>query len=578
MKFLKKNNLSYPKIALIGILLVGVVLRFYNLSWGSVYPFHPDERNMADAIFRFSPTNLDPHFYAYGQFPLYLAYFTTKIILSLVKKKAVNQLTFTQAILALRFWSAVFSAATIYFGYLISRRLFSESKSAKPRVANDLTALIAPLFIAFTPGLIQAAHFGTTESILAFSLLATTYYSLKILEYPKFKYFLLTAICLGIALGSKISAIVFVAPLILASFFQFLKSRGLKNKFVIFVFSVICLALSCFLGILSSPYLVLAFKESRGTLLYEISVAQGTSPVFYTNQFLQTVPILFQFQKIFPYALGKTIFVFGVFGLVISIISIVIGRLKKKKNPDIIFLTSVFVLLGTFFTYFFSQAFLFTKWTRFMTPIFAFFPIFAAVFISQINKMSFPRRLKTLLPLLITLGITPGLIFSLIYSMPDIRFVASEWIYNNIPSGNQVFFDTGNVIDIPILPPESDVLKKFPNYNLKRISFDFYHLDQSPDLFPKLIESLVNSDYIFVPSRRIFFNYQRFPNKFPKTAKYYQLLFSGQLGFKPVAEFKRFTDENAEETFTVFDHPVIRIYKKVVDYTEEEYEALFEQN
>ena len=51
--------------------------------------------------------------------------------------------------------------------------------------------------------------------------------------------------------------------------------------------------------------------------------------------------------------------------------------------------------------------------------------------------------------------------------------------------------------------------------------------------------------------------------KYPILNKYYDDLFSGKLGFTKVAEFSAgLNDEQAEETWTVFDHPVIRIYKK----------------
>lgn len=530
---------------------------------------------MTDAVVRLSPTNLDPHFYAYGQFPLYLAYFPTRIILSLVGRKAVDQLTFLQAIFALRFWSAVFSSATIYVGYLISKKLFWGLKSTGDKISKKNLVLIAPLAVAFTPGLIQAAHFGTTESILAFSLFAVTYYSLEILENPKFKYFLLAAIILGFALGSKISAAIFLVPLILASLFQLLKLKGIKNKILIFLFSVTFLVLSLSLGILTSPYLILAYKESRGTLLYEISVAQGT-PVFYTNQFLQTTPILFQLQKIFPYAFGWPIFILGLVGFLASTILVLSGLLRRKKDKDISSVY-IFIILSAFLSYFFPQAFLFAKWTRFMTPIFPFFPIFAAIFLSRIfNKIKSSWGSNILFSLLIISCVAPGIIFFSIYFRPDIRFVASEWIFDNIPSGTRVLYDTGNVVDIPILPPQSQLHKKYPGYNLDHVSFDFYHLDQDTNLFPKLAESLETSDFIFVPSRRIFLNHLRFPEKFPKIARYYQLLFSGKLGFTKVAEFKRFNDEKAEETFTVFDHPVIRIYKKTVKLTKEGYENLFQ--
>jgi len=64
--------------------------------------------------------------------------------------------------------------------------------------------------------------------------------------------------------------------------------------------------------------------------------------------------------------------------------------------------------------------------------------------------------------------------------------------------------------------------------------------------------------------------------QYPLLTQYYSDLFSGALGFKQVAEFNsypklsffgktliEFPDEQAEETWTVFDHPVVRIYKRV---------------
>ena len=93
-----------------------------------------------------------------------------------------------------------------------------------------------------------------------------------------------------------------------------------------------------------------------------------------------------------------------------------------------------------------------------------------------------------------------------------------------------------------------------------------------------------------MPSRRLFKNYPSLAKQYPIVTKYYQLLFSGALGFEKVAEissFPQFTffnyklaifpDEDAEETFTVFDHPVIRIYKKTNRLTKQQYEALFQK-
>ena len=122
------------------------------------------------------------------------------------------------------------------------------------------------------------------------------------------------------------------------------------------------------------------------------------------------------------------------------------------------------------------------------------------------------------------------------------------------------------------------------------VSFDLYHIDENPQLFEQLLSELSKADYIFIPSRRIFANYLRLPQKYPLVTKYYQLLYSGSLGFEKVIEFSSFPqlpvrqigpisliwqDEMAEESFTVFDHPVVRIYKKIKFNNRDYYQSLF---
>lgn len=534
------------KKGLLVILFLAAFVRFVGLSWGLPYHFHPDEWNMAAAITRLTLENkLDPQFYAYGQFPLYLARFSARIF--------KNTVTTAEGIVFLRFWSALAGLGTVYFVYLISKRFLTTYYS-----------LLATVFSVFTPGLIQIAHFGTTESFLSFFFLAVIYFSLKALDQPSLKNFLLAAFFLGLALGSKITAVIFGLPLFLAFLVQLFKARSFKTKLRILSFGVLALALTLTLTLLTSPYLLLDFPHSRGTLLYETSVATGQSLVFYTRQFFNTIPVLFQVQKIFPYALGWPIFVLSILGLILMIKKIITEKNLLIAN-----------LLIAFGAYFFSQAFLFCKWTRFMAPLFAFFPIFAAITLSYLS------RLRYLSCLVLFISLVPGFIFSSIYFRPDIRFQASEWIFQNIPSGSKVLAETGNVIDIPILPssyPNYQLLTT--NYSLSPISFDFYHLDENPELFLNLLWDLENSDYIFVPSRRIFANHQRLPEKYPLTARYHDLLFSGWLGFKEIKTFypyssSKISDEQSEETFTAFDHPVIRIYKKEKYLIFSDYEKLF---
>lgn len=509
-------------LILIIILLIAAFLRFYNLMWGSPYFFHPDEKNMAIAVINLNfPKNLNPYFFAYGQFPLYLSYFSGYLI-NIIIHKLTAHLNLPQAIFWLRFWSASTSVLTVYLVFLISKRLL-----------NHKWSLITTLLCAFSPGLIQSAHFGTTESLLTFFFMLLIYLSLEL----NTKYLFASAMVLGLSISTKVSAFIFV----FVPFVALLFTRLTFYKKILLLFLIFSTAFVIFT--ITSPFTLLDFKAFKGSMTYETSVALGKLKVFYTRQFADTVPVLFQFEKIFPYALGWPIFILGILG-----IGFLLGK-KEKTHSEVILLFALFI-------YFLSNAFLYAKWTRFMAPIFPLFTVFAVYFIYKIK----PRWVVWLL---VSLSILPGIAFFSIYLRPDVRVTASEWIFQNIPSNSYILSETANVVDIPV-----------QNQNYQVISFNFYDLDDNPFRFEELISHLTKADYIFIPSRRIFKNYMRLPDKYPLTNKYYELLFSGKLGFEKVAEFSSLADESAEETFTVFDHPVVRIYKKTSKFFVQDYKKL----
>ena len=63
------------KIFLFSSIFFFVFFVFYNLNWGAPFYFHPDERNIASSIVQLKfPDNLNPNFFAYGAFPIYLIF------------------------------------------------------------------------------------------------------------------------------------------------------------------------------------------------------------------------------------------------------------------------------------------------------------------------------------------------------------------------------------------------------------------------------------------------------------------------------------------------------------------------
>jgi len=498
---------------------------------------------MASAITRFTDRDLNPHFFAYGQFPLYLTYYSTKLTNLVINHQWLNKITFAQAIFGLRLWSAIFSVFSVWLLYRISTYL----------LIRPGASIIFLYLLIFNPGLIQLAHFGTTESLLILVFAINLWLSIKIIRTVDLKslskLLLLASVNTGLGLAAKISAFIFFGPILLSLFFVFFQSASKLKIILLTLVSTI----NCFLVfILFSPYTLIDHRDFLSTMNYETSVAVGKSVVFYTRQFINTPAYLFQMTKIFPYTNGLVVYLFGFIGLGTFAIKFFQLSLSQKK----IWLT----LLISCLVYFLYFGQLYTKWTRFMSPLFFLFPLFASFFISKFKH----HRLVIVLTFM---SCVSGLIFFSQYLQPDIRNTATRFLTRYLPAGSVILSEGGNVVDIPL---SNDSQFSVTN-------FDFYRYDEDIKSQTELFYQVFESQYILIPSRRIFAN--QFNSQFPYTQKYYQALFNGDLGFVEIAKIQPFHDlflneENAEETWSVFDRPTIRVFQKVNQMSLNDYQQI----
>ncbi len=104
-----------------------------------------------------------------------------------------------------------------------------------------------------------------------------------------------------------------------------------------------------------------------------------------------------------------------------------------------------------------------------------------------------------------------------------------------------------------------------------------------------LFRALEDSEYLTISSNRFYDSESRIPERWPMTMRYYEALFSSELGFELVQVFQetfelgplRVSDQHlpiydspdwlnefeAEEAFHVYDHPVVFIFRKTDSYT-----------
>lgn len=578
--------------------------RFVGLDWGLPYPMHPDERNMAVALqqlnckefltfnFQFSSLRqcFNPHFYAYGQFPLYFGYIIITVW-HVVTQRVQSPISFVEATLALRIISAVSSLINAYV-------LFKIFALFRPKFALSLRMhwSVPAIMIIFQPYFIQFSHFGTTESILMLLYSVIIYQLLIAIGNKKItgRTLFIVGLTMGMSTGIKVSSSLFALSVVFAYWYIMLYGANGRLfaklfRFLGVVFMTGLCALVFF--ILTSPHNILSFSDFLGTVQYESAVATGAVRVFYTHQFESTRAILFQLEKVLPYVLGLPMFVLALCGFMFF----------TWRDVRMNFLRFAIVV------FFVPTAFLYAKWTRFASPVFPLLTLFGLLcmdglyrssnmknmrrYIKKISAMQIQRLRMTMTIALTIVTLIQGVAYLSIYQNPDVRFRASEWIFENVPSYSYILSETANVIDIPLAVPGAGKKEWYPE---ALVNFNYYDLDHNTDLQQELDMHLSRADYIIVPSRRIFANYActdiihhspfaasknkcaLLSRQYYSLQEYYSALFSGTMPFRQVAEitsYPRITlfgktiltlpDEGAEETWTVFDHPVIRIYKRI---------------
>lgn len=302
---------------LIIIVLLGGFLRFYKLDWGERYFFHPDEYHIAAAVDRLSfPYQMNPHFFPYGTFTIYLIYFS-RTFLGIFNSRFLT----LNPILIGRFYSAFFSTLTIIIIFLIAKNLF------KDKSYSYLSALL----VAVMPGLIQQAHFATPESILTFWLLTSLYLGITWFQKDQLKFLYFSAVSLGLALATKIIALTFLPILVLLPLIK-MRLKLLKKPIYPIKLIILPLLIVILTFFLVFPYSLFAWQDFRSSMNYESNVGTGGILVFYTRQFINTPPIIFQFQKILAYTLGPTLLLFGILGFLIISIEIIKALFEKQST------------------------------------------------------------------------------------------------------------------------------------------------------------------------------------------------------------------------------------------------------
>ncbi len=556
---MKRNTVIF-----LTILFIGLFLRLVGNNWDAGWHLHPDERFLTmvgvdvkipsslgqylnPEASSFNPVNKDYPFYVYGTFPILL----NKIIARYLFNDTYGQFNLQGRML---------SGIADFFIIVIVFKLV-ELVEKKLKLNASIKYGAAFLYaIAVLP--IQLSHFFTVDTFLSVFAWSSFYFAAKVVV-KKEKEILLNCIFSGLSLGlsfaSKISAL-YIAPLIGVSIlWGVFKVKGgfIKKITLLLVFGI---SAYCALR-LGSPYYF-----ATGNIL-------NPSP---SLVFMNNINILKSFEnpaQLYPPAvqwLSKSVFFpiiniifFGVGPLYFLCAVLGVLLLLKKKN-SLVALHIVWV-----FGFIILQSIQFAKTMRYFIFIYPSVAIFAAVGLHAVfaKVRHFARPLFFSCIFLVGIGILFWpLAFMSIYTKDHSRITASYWIYDNIPSRSVISYEYW---DDPLpLTVEDPAIRNY-------VGQEVHIFDADSDEKWKTIDAqLKQLDYYIMSSNRGWGSIMAVPSRYPITSRFYSDMFQGKRGFTLVKEFSSypslrylgipvdFPDQWAEEAFTVYDHPLVKIFKK----------------
>ncbi|HUP28193.1 MAG TPA: DUF2298 domain-containing protein, partial [Chloroflexia bacterium] len=336
--------------------------------------------------------------------------------------------------------------------------------------------------------------------------------------------------------------------------------------------------------LLSSPWWQ-SINEQAG-------IQSGRVDMPYTRQYVGTTPLVYNIQQMVFWGLSP------VPGLVVCAGFLVgLWNALRRRPAEILLLAGALPYLATILT-------LEAKWMRYTLPLVPIFCLLGAAML--VRGIAWERRtraskygLASLGPALLRLrynafavltGVAVGaaflwsVAFMNIYSQDHSREQASQWMYDNIPIGSR---HSGEAWDdmLPLGPPEIYGKSQPPSggYFGPDVTFDMYP-DRTPaDALTYVREQMAQTDYIVLASTRLYGSLPHLPWRYPVQTRFYDLLFQGKLGYVKVHTSQvtpelfgiRFDDQSADESFTVYDHPRVDIFKKVTTLTEDQLRTLF---
>ncbi len=502
-----------------------------------------------------------------------------------------------------RVLSALLDTGTVFLVYLLGKRVYGRA-----------AGLLAAAFSAFTVIQIQLSHFYAFDPVATFFILLSVYGAVRMVQEGRPKDALLAGAGAGLAISSKFSALPILAPFLVGAAVWWLRPRrgvapdaGYPPLAQALRLAFVALSAAFLAFAVTSPFAILDWKAFRLSVIEEQgAMVRGIADFPYTRQYRGTTPFLYHIEQQVRWGMGWPLGILAFAGLGWAIGRALLGKAKAEEWAILAWVVPYFGLTGLFMV----------KFMRYMLPLIPLFSLLGAGMLvlawewatakgkpapegeaapttawgslrawgervwraSEPYKPFVARAVPVVAGLVLVGTALWALAFMAIYTRPHTWVQASRWIYQNVPDGSTLVWEYWDD-PLPLSLPEPRANAGERGYRV--LAWGAIEEDTAQK-FQLMKETLRKADYLTFSSKRIYGAVDNLPRRYPMTIKYYELLFAGKLGFELAAEITSyptlgpftFLDHQADESFTLYDHPRVLIFRKVRDLSDEEWQAL----
>ncbi len=573
------------------------------------------------ATSRLNPYNIDrgngqkQSTFVYGTLPLFVNKFVAANLGWISLGTLDNYDNYDQYQITGRALAGIFDIGTLLLIFLMALRL-----------ANARVGLLGALLYAGAPFPIQNSHFYIVDPYVTFFAAFAVYFAIRTAQEGRWTNAALAGIGAGFAAATKITAVSLLPVVLLAVGVHAWpavqpyvapwwagnsapwRARRDGHRLDAAVFGAVGLAavalLAAFLAFrvampyaFNSPALDDWFAFRRGSLgpipfpypdimnqhwikdqADQERLLSGDSSFPPNVQWIGRSKWLWPMQQMVAWGMGPALGITAWLGL-----AFVAAYAVRRR--EIVWLVPIAWVAG----YFGFMGTRFSLYMRYFLPLYPVLTLFAALLLYQTWQWASSERMfsalgrlgrrldasrpaagvlvKAAVVVVPVMTLLAGIAYYNIYRAEVTRTEASRWIYENVPEGSiigQEHWDDGLPYGVPGVPRPTYDFRMFNNFE-----------PDTPDKVEELLATIDEVDYIVLSSRRLSGTITRVPAEWPVTTRYYETLESGELGFEKAAEFNsyptvlgmEFDDTGSEESFTVYDHPKVVVYRKTEAYT-----------